>query len=126
MLARPDGASTLPADLRRERFRASRRAGVAVLAASCFTRPSGGELISLHQLMSQSDTVDGAFLRTSPDHGRTWSETVEGPTLGGRAENSGARGAGASPIRARGGWCGFKSKGCGRRAIRWRACDNGL
>ena len=73
-------ASTLPADLRRERFLASPRAGVAVLAASYSTRPGGGELISLHQFMSRSDTVDVAFLRTSRDHGRTWSEPTEVPT----------------------------------------------
>ncbi len=71
--------------IRREVFLASPRAGVAVLAASYYTRPSGGELISLHQLMSRSDTVDVAFLRTSRDHGRTWSEPTEVPTLEVRA-----------------------------------------
>ncbi len=73
------------AAIRREVFLASPRAGVAVLAASYYTQPSGGELISLHQLMSRSDTVDVAFLRTSRDHGRTWSEPAEVPTLEVRA-----------------------------------------
>ena len=38
-------------------------------------------MISLHQLMSRSDTVDVAFLRTSPDHGRTWSAATEVPMV---------------------------------------------
>ena len=70
-----------PAEIRRELFLASPRAGTAVLAASYYTRPEGGELISLHQLMSRSDTVDVAFMRTSRDHGRTWSDATEVPTL---------------------------------------------
>jgi len=80
-----DARFVSPAEIRREVFLASPRAGVAVLAASYYTRPSGGELISLHQLMSRSDTVDVAFLRTSPDHGRTWSAAVAVPTLEVRA-----------------------------------------
>ncbi|MEY2880259.1 MAG: hypothetical protein RLZZ15_2639 [Verrucomicrobiota bacterium] len=67
--------------IRRELFLASPRAGTAVLAATYYTRPSGGELLSLHQLMSRSDTVDVAFLRTSSDQGRTWSEPLAVPTL---------------------------------------------
>jgi hypothetical protein len=73
-LAANGGGAT---DVEREVFLASPRAGVAVLAASYYTRPSGGELISLHQMMSRSDTVDVAFLRTSPDNGRTWSAVTE-------------------------------------------------
>lgn len=78
-------AESASGEIRREVFLASPRAGVAVLAASYYTRPSGGELLSLYQLMSRSDTVDVAFLRTSPDHGRTWSEAVEVGTLEVRA-----------------------------------------
>ncbi len=74
-----------PQEIRRELLLASPRAGVAVLAASYSARPAGGELISLHQFMSRSDTVDVAFLRTSPDHGRTWSAPVAVPTLEVRA-----------------------------------------
>lgn len=74
-------ATAAESDVRREVFIASPRAGVAVLAASYYTRPNGGELLSLHQFMSRSDTVDVAFLRTSRDHGRTWSEATEVPTL---------------------------------------------
>ena len=83
--ARAQGSAHVAGDVRREVFLASPRAGVAVLAASYYTRPGGGEMISVHQLMSRSDTVDVAVLRTSRDHGRTWSEAVEVPTLEGRA-----------------------------------------
>ncbi len=71
--------------IRREVFLASPRPGAAVLAATYYTRPAGGELISLHQVMSRSDTVDVAFLRRSVDHGRTWSEATELPTMEPRA-----------------------------------------
>jgi len=67
-------AGAAEAPVRRERFLASPGPGVAVLAASYHTRPEGAELLSLHQQMSRSDTVDVAYLRTSPDGGRTWSE----------------------------------------------------
>lgn len=80
-----DARFVSPAEISREVFLRSPRAGVTVLAASFYTRPSGGELLSLHQLMSRSDTVDVAFMRTSPDNGRTWSEAVEVPTLEVRA-----------------------------------------
>ena len=51
----------------REIFLAAPKPGVAVLAATYATRPAGGELLSLHQLMSRSDTVDLAFMRHSAD-----------------------------------------------------------
>lgn len=56
-----------------------------MLAASDSTRPSGEALISVHPLTSRSDTVAVVFLRTSPDHGRTWCEAVAVPTLEGRS-----------------------------------------
>jgi len=67
--------------IHREVFLAAPKPGVAVLAATYATRPSGGELLSLHQLMSRSDTVDIAFMRRSDDGGRTWSDAIEIPTL---------------------------------------------
>ena len=67
--------------VRREVFLPSPKPGVAVLAATYATRPAGDDLISIHQLMSRSDTVDIAFLRHSADGGRTWSAAVEIPTL---------------------------------------------
>jgi hypothetical protein len=71
--------------IRRELFFASPQPGTAVLAATYYARPSGTELISMHQLMSRSDTVDVAFLRTSRDNGRTWTQVAEVPMLEPRA-----------------------------------------
>jgi hypothetical protein len=52
-----DARFVSPAEMRREFFLASPQAGVARLAASTSTRPSDGELVLLHPLMSRSDTV---------------------------------------------------------------------
>ena len=68
-------------NITRELFLAAPQPGTAVLASTYYTRPTGGELLSVHQLMSRSDTVDLAFIRRSEDHGRTWSAAVELPTL---------------------------------------------
>ena len=65
----------------RELFLASPQPGTAVLAATYYTRPTGTELVSMHQLMSRSDTVDVAFLRFSRDNGRSWTDAAEVPTL---------------------------------------------
>ena len=58
----------------REIFLPSPAAGTAVIAQAWYTRASGGEMRSLEQRLSRSDTVDEAYYRTSRDHGRTWSE----------------------------------------------------
>jgi len=50
--------------------------GVGVHAASYYTRASGLELLSLHSLISRSDTQDAAVARWSPDNGRTWGDPV--------------------------------------------------
>ncbi len=73
--ARPPGA------IRRELFLRSPKAGTAVLAATYYTRREGLELISMHQLMARSDTVDIAYFRHSPDNGRTWTGESEIPAL---------------------------------------------
>lgn len=65
----------------RELFLASPQPGTAVLAATYYTRPTGPEMLSIHQWMSRSDTVDVATLRWSGDHGRTWMELAVVPTL---------------------------------------------
>lgn len=75
------GPAATPDSSRREVFLPSPKPGVAVLAATYATRPAGDDLISVHQLMSRSDTVDVAFLRHSADGGRTWSAATEIPTL---------------------------------------------
>jgi hypothetical protein len=61
----------------RELFLEPPRAGTAVLAATYYTRPEDRDLLSVHQLMARSDTVDVAHLRLSADHGRTWTDAGE-------------------------------------------------
>ncbi len=64
-------------EIRREVFLASPKPGVAVLASAYYTRPTGFDLISMHQWMSRSDTTDVAYLRLSADHGATWTPAEE-------------------------------------------------
>jgi len=71
------GSPASAEEIRRERFVASPKPGVAVLASAYYTRPTGLDLISMHQWMSRSDTTDVAFIRISPDHGATWSAPEE-------------------------------------------------
>ncbi len=73
------------AEVQRELFLASPTPGTAVLAATYYTQPAGTDLLSMHQLMSRSDTIDVALLRHSRDNGRTWSAATEFPTLEPRA-----------------------------------------
>ncbi|MBI4906810.1 MAG: exo-alpha-sialidase [Acidobacteria bacterium] len=69
-----------PAPVRREVFLRSPRKGIAVMATSFYTRPSGGEMISIEQRWSRSDTIDVSYLRGSSDHGRHWTEPKMVPT----------------------------------------------
>jgi hypothetical protein len=64
----------------REVFVPSPEAGIGVMGGSYYTTPDGGNLMSVHNYTSRSDTVDAAFVRRSGDNGRTWSEPVEWPT----------------------------------------------
>jgi hypothetical protein len=50
------------------------------MAYAFYTRPRGGEMISLEQRWTRSDTVDVAYMRHSSDYGRTWSQPVEART----------------------------------------------
>jgi hypothetical protein len=65
--------------IRREVFVAPPHPGIAVEAASYYTRPTGLDLLSIHQLFARSDTVETAFFRYSSDNGRTWSEAAGTP-----------------------------------------------
>ena len=78
LLTAPVGlASGAPAGIRRELFAAAPARGVAVMAYAFYTRPDGGEMISIEERWSRSDTVDVAFVRRSSNYGRTWSEPIE-------------------------------------------------
>ncbi len=50
------------------------------MAYAFYARPRGGEMISVEQRWTRSDTVDAAWFRRSQDHGRTWSAPIERPT----------------------------------------------
>lgn len=65
---------------RRELFLSSPSKGVAVMAYAFYTRSRGGEMSSIEERWSRSDTVDFAFIRRSQDYGRTWTAPVARPT----------------------------------------------
>jgi hypothetical protein len=46
------------------------------MAYAFYTQPRGGEMISIEERWSRSDTVDFAFIRRSHDYGRTWTAPV--------------------------------------------------
>jgi len=89
--------AAIPADLPREVFLRSPGKGTAVMAMAYYTRKSGGEMISIEERWSRSDTIDVAFLRRSSDYGKTWSAPVERKT-GERVANGMLR------RHLRGGW----------------------
>lgn len=63
-----------------EVFLPSPRPGVAVIASTCAVTRETPCLLSMHGVISRSDTVDISFLRFSDDNGRTWSVPIEWPT----------------------------------------------
>ena len=65
--------------IRREIFIPSPRPGVSAIAGTYYTRRTGTDLISIHQLMARSDTVDFVYFRYSSDNGRTWGNQNEVP-----------------------------------------------
>lgn len=60
--------------MHREVFLRAPGHGVAVMAYAYYTKSRGGEMMSIEQRWSRSDTVDAAFYRNSSDYGATWSE----------------------------------------------------
>lgn len=74
------GAATARAaspQIRREVFLRSQKKGTAVMAYAYYTRPSGGQMISIEQRWSRSDTIDIAYYRHSTDNGHSWSVPIE-------------------------------------------------
>jgi len=70
-------AAALPPGIAREVFLRSPAQGVAVMAYAFYTRPHGGDMISIEQRWTRSDTVDVAYIRRSRDHGRAWTAPAE-------------------------------------------------
>ncbi|MCX6604806.1 MAG: sialidase family protein [Acidobacteria bacterium] len=63
---------------RRSVFIPSPGKGTAIMAYAFYTQRSGGEMNSIEQRWSRSDTIDTAYRRRSTDYGVTWSapETI--------------------------------------------------
>src|SRR5687767_4363761 len=64
----------------RDVFLRSPGKGTAVMAYAFYTNRRGGDMVSIEQRWSRSDTIDVAYYRHSSDHGRTWSKPVEHKT----------------------------------------------
>ncbi|HUS06543.1 MAG TPA: sialidase family protein, partial [Bryobacteraceae bacterium] len=62
---------------RREVFFASPAEGIAVMGFAFYVAPRGGDMLSMEERWSRSDTVDAAYIRRSQDHGRTWTAPLE-------------------------------------------------
>jgi hypothetical protein len=73
-------AAGTPQGVKREVFLSSPKPGTAVMACAWYTRKSGGEMASLEQRWSRSDTIDVSYYRESRDHGHNWTAPVERPT----------------------------------------------
>ena len=73
-------SSMAPIVLSKEVFIPAPQKGTAVMAGSFYTTNNDHTLMSVHNLVSRSDTVDIAYFRHSEDNGRTWGETIEWPT----------------------------------------------
>ena len=63
--------------VRREVFIASPAEGVAVMAFAFYTKSKGGDMISIEERWSRSDTIDIAYVRRSKNHGESWSAPTE-------------------------------------------------
>ena len=79
LLGATAGAPQKPT-IRREVFLRSPGKGMAVMAYAYYTRARGGDMLSIEQRWSRSDTIDVAYYRRSSDHGRTWTAPVERAT----------------------------------------------
>jgi hypothetical protein len=76
-LAASAAASRVRGGVTHEVFLRSPAAGTAIMAQAYYTRRSGGEMMSIEQRFSRSDTVDIAYYRYSKDYGVSWSAPRE-------------------------------------------------
>ena len=70
-------AGLAPPAVSKEVFLRSPRKGIAVMAYAYYASARGGEMMSIEQRWSRSDTIDVSYVRRSHDYGETWSEPVE-------------------------------------------------
>jgi hypothetical protein len=71
------------APIRRELFLAA-SPNETVMALTFYTKPKGLDVLSIHEIMKRSDTIEAAHFRYSADNGRTWQGGEEFPTFGKR------------------------------------------
>jgi len=74
------GQASFPGPIRRELF-IQAPPHVSVHASCYYTERTGPRVLSIHQYMSRSDTIDVAYFRYSADNGRTWANQNEVRTL---------------------------------------------
>ncbi len=67
--------------IRRELFIAA-QPGESIQPCTFYTRPTGVDLMSTHEIFKRSDTVEVAHIRYSNDNGKTWMNGEEFPTFG--------------------------------------------
>ena len=92
-----------------EVFVSSPTSGVGVLAASYYTRQTGGDLISLHHYISRSDILHDGYARLSTDNGRHWGEPVQWSPQFTHPKGKGQRDT----------YIGFADPGTGRFVLLW-------
>ncbi|HCK10300.1 MAG TPA: hypothetical protein DHW45_10530 [Candidatus Latescibacteria bacterium] len=63
----------------RETFVPSPGIGKGVMGGCFYTQNEGLRLMSTHVVMQRSDTVEVAYIRYSPDNGKTWEENYAWP-----------------------------------------------
>jgi len=74
------GAAAPRGAIEREVFMRSPGKGSAVMAFAYYAKPAGGEMFSIEERWSRSDTMDVAYFRRSQDFGKSWSAPVERKT----------------------------------------------
>ncbi|MDB6170246.1 MAG: hypothetical protein JWM88_3110 [Verrucomicrobia bacterium] len=74
-------AAAAPGAIRREIFLPANPAE-SIQATTFYTRRTGLDLISTHEIMKRSDTIEAAHLRYSNDNGRTWQVGEDIATFG--------------------------------------------
>ena len=81
------------------------------MAYAFYTRPQGGDMLSIEERWSRSDTVDIAYIRRSRNFGRSWDAPVEMRTGERRAEGMLRRHPRAGFVDSRGRYIEFWNEG---------------